>query len=391
MRYFSAQYIFTNTGAPLKRGIITTDDEGLILNIEDTGGRLEEKQSVEFYNGVIIPGMVNCHCHLELSHLYGKTVEKEGLGNFIEQVRTLRTGDDAEIMKRAQDADFKMAQDGIVLCADICNTDNTFSIKANSRIKYINLLEVFGTDPARADKRIEEALDLTVKSENCNIPYYIVPHALYSVSLTLLRKIRSHSHNNKVTSIHFMESEAERELLENHSGPISESYIRSGLMPSVPEMAERHSTAILEEITPSGNLILVHNTSIDPETLKAVKKRKNIFFCLCPGSNLYIENRLPPVKLFTDTGSAITMGTDSLASNNTLSMIQEMRILQEHFPFVTLEDLVRWTSLNGAVALGEQSLYGSVQAGKKPGLVLLENLNIKELKLTPSTTSKRLI
>ena len=69
MRKLSAQYIFTNTGAPLKRGIITVDDDGFIIDVEDTNGFLTEKSSVEFYNGVITPGFVNCHCHLELSHL----------------------------------------------------------------------------------------------------------------------------------------------------------------------------------------------------------------------------------------------------------------------------------------------------------------------------------
>ena len=86
MRRLSAQYIFTNTGKPLKRGIITVDDTGLIIDVEETNGVLAEKSSVEFYNGVIAPGFVNCHCHLELSHLKGKIDEGKGLRYFIEQV-----------------------------------------------------------------------------------------------------------------------------------------------------------------------------------------------------------------------------------------------------------------------------------------------------------------
>ena len=69
MKRFSAQYIITNSGPPLKRAIITTEDDGTVINIEDTHGELQEKHSVEFYNGIIIPGFVNCHCHLELSHM----------------------------------------------------------------------------------------------------------------------------------------------------------------------------------------------------------------------------------------------------------------------------------------------------------------------------------
>jgi aminodeoxyfutalosine deaminase len=76
MKRFTAQYVITNSGPPLKRAVLTTEDDGTITGIEDTDGNLKEKHSTEFHNGVIIPGFVNCHCHLELSHMKGKTPEK---------------------------------------------------------------------------------------------------------------------------------------------------------------------------------------------------------------------------------------------------------------------------------------------------------------------------
>ena len=82
MKRFSAQYIITNSGPPLKRAVITTEDDGTIINIEDTAGDLKEKHSVEFYNGIIIPGFVNCHCHLELSHMKGLITRKQWSGRF---------------------------------------------------------------------------------------------------------------------------------------------------------------------------------------------------------------------------------------------------------------------------------------------------------------------
>ena len=79
MKRFSAQYIITNSGPSLKRAIITAEDDGTIINIEDTLGDLQEKHSVEFYNGIIIPGFVNCHCHLELSHMKDAIGQGTGL------------------------------------------------------------------------------------------------------------------------------------------------------------------------------------------------------------------------------------------------------------------------------------------------------------------------
>jgi cytosine/adenosine deaminase-related metal-dependent hydrolase len=90
MKRFAAQYIVTNAGPSLKRAVVTTEDDGTIISIEDTAGDLKEKHSTEFYNGIIIPGFVNCHCHLELSPLKGNISEGEGLGGFIEELKTLQ-------------------------------------------------------------------------------------------------------------------------------------------------------------------------------------------------------------------------------------------------------------------------------------------------------------
>ena len=391
MKKFSAQYIFTNSGHPLKRGIITTDNEGVIISVEDTCGFPVERHSVEFYNGIIIPGFINCHCHLELSHMKGIAERLAGLGSFIEQVRSKRDTGIESIIIHSKKADNEMLTEGVVLCADICNTASSLEIKVNSRIKYINLLEVFGIDPVKAQKRIDEIKKVAEVCISMDLPYCVVPHAVYSTSLPLFRLIKEISTCNKVTSIHFMETEGEREFLINHSGAIAISYRKSGLMPFVPETVTNHSVAILDEITPSGNLILVHNTFSDRETIDLVSKRSNIFWCLCPGSNLFIENKLPPVYMLKEAGCDIVIGTDSLASGDNLSILGELKILQENFPLLSLDELIGWATFNGARALGEIKNYGSIEPGKKPGLLLLRDTDLINLKLLPQSSVVRLI
>ena len=373
MRKFSAQYIFTNAGAPLKRGIITVDDNGFIIDIEDTNGLLMEKSSVEFHNGIIVPGFVNCHCHLELSHLKGKIDEGKGLGYFIEQVIKQRNLDSDNI-KKATDADTAMFKEGISLCADICNGDSTFPIKKNSRIKYINLLETFGTDSAKAQNQTDKIIKVAKASESLNIPYNFVPHAVYSTSLALFRLLKQLSHTNRVTSIHFMETEAEIELLASKAG-----------------IVKNHAAAVLNEITSSGNLILVHNTFLTKEILRLVNKRPNLFLCLCPASNIYIEKNLPPVYMLKDETKNIVIGTDSLASNKQLSILEELKILQHHFTDITFEELIKWATINGAIALGEKETFGTIEQGKKPGLALISGIDLQNMKLKPDSVVTRLI
>jgi len=391
MKSFSAQYIFTNTGAPLIRGIITTDDDGTIIGIEDTGGDLKERSSVQFYNGIIIPGFVNCHCHLELSHMKGSIAKGKGLGDFIKEIRNNRNNIDTKILSAARSADNEMYQEGIVLCADVCNNPITFDIKKESRIRYLNLLEVFGIDPEKADKRMDELAKLAQAAEKLDLPFYVVPHSVYSLSLPLFRLLRKKSEINAITSIHFMETAGEKQFLENRSGELMVSYIESGLITSGLQIIDSHIDAVLKEITSSGNLILVHNTFADRDTIKVIRKRGNIFWCLCPNSNIYIENQIPPVDLLLEEGCDLVIGTDSLASNTRLSILEEMKTLQKNLPSVGLEEMILWATLNGARALNEVSSFGSIENGKRPGLLLLQNVDLISMKLQPDSFVTRLI
>lgn len=391
MRKFSGHFVFTNTGPALKRGIVTTDNEGVIVGVEDTGGDLVEKESVEFYNGIIIPGFVNCHCHLELSDLHGIIPSCRGLADFILDIRTLRSQEKSKTVSSATSADEMLQSEGIVLCADICNTDITFGIKKKSRIKYLNLLEAFGIDAEKAEKRISEISEVVKSAKSSGLHFSIVPHSTYSVSLSLFNMLKSITASNKVTSLHFMESLSEIEFLKCNSGPIKDSYERSGLKFTRSEIVSDHADAVLDKITSSGNLILVHNTFVDRNTIRLVNKRDNLYWCLCLGSNLYIENALPPVYLLIEEGCEIVIGTDSLASNKTLSLIEELKLLSSNFETISLEELVRWATYNGAKALCEDDTYGSIAPGKRPGLLLIEDLDLNKIRLTKDSRIKKLI
>jgi cytosine/adenosine deaminase-related metal-dependent hydrolase len=391
MKRFTAQYVITNSGPPLKRGVITTEDDGTIISIENTNGNLKEEHSIEFYNGIIIPGFVNCHCHLELSHMKGYTSRGMGLGGFIEQVRSTRDSTKESIFASVCSADNHMFKEGIVLCADVCNTSDSFKIKKESRIRYINLLEVFGLNPDKAERRMEDITNVAGTAKEMDLQFSLVPHSAYSMSLTLFRLLKNESLNNKVTSVHFMETAGEEIFLSNQTGPLMSSYKRSGLMPPRLETAKNHVDVILNEITKSGNLILVHNTFADRKTIRMIKERGNLFWCLCPNSNIYIENQIPQLNLLIEEGCEIVIGTDSLASNMTLSILEELKTLQFNFPDILIEDLVLWATMNGSKALGEEERFGSIEAGKRSGLLVLENVDLQNMKLLPESFVTRLI
>jgi cytosine/adenosine deaminase-related metal-dependent hydrolase len=237
---------------------------------------------------------------------------------------------------------------------------------------------------------MDELRALASEAASAGTAFQLVPHAPYSMSLSLLRMLLAETASNKVTSIHFMETAGERIFLESRSGPLHESYLRSGLLPETTELAPDPVSAVLDYVTPSGNLVLVHNTFADSETVQRLRARKNLYWCLCPGANLFIENSLPPVAMLLNENCDIVLGTDSLASNSTLSIFEEMKILQQHFPFLDLKQLSSWASANGARALGLDDSLGIIAPGRKPGLVLVNNAGLADMKLLPGSTAKRL-
>jgi cytosine/adenosine deaminase-related metal-dependent hydrolase len=170
-----------------------------------------------------------------------------------------------------------------------------------------------------------------------------------------------------------------------------EFYRKSGLLQVQPETAATHAEVILNEVTPSGNLILVHNTFTDEITIEKVKNRGKLFWCLCPNSNMYIEQALPPVRMLMEKDCNIVIGTDSLASNTRISILEELKTLQLNFPEIPLQTLVEWSSLNGAKALCQDKEYGSIEPGKKPGLILIENADLHNLRLTAESSVVRMI
>jgi cytosine/adenosine deaminase-related metal-dependent hydrolase len=143
-------------------------------------------------------------------------------------------------------------------------------------------------------------------------------------------------------------------------------------------------------LTNKQEILLVHNTCTNLKDIYFIKRfDRKIHFCFCPGANLYIENKLPKIDLFIDQGFNLTLGTDSLASNTKLCILNEMRLLQNKFHSLTTERLIEWATINGARYLGIDDEKGTLEEGKTPGLNLITGLD--GLKITPDTKVKRLV
>ena len=397
MRKISATYIFPVNRAPLKNGILMYEDDGTILDLVETGGKLEEIAGLEYYSGILVPGFVNAHCHLELSHLKGKIPEKAGIGGFVGAINRLRNEDLENVAPAIHKADRSLYASGIVAVGDISNTTVSIDTKLKSKIVYHTFVETFGFHPSRAERAFAMAKFVQHEFDENRLSASVTPHSPYSVSEPLFQKIREDAVcENSVLTIHNQESKAEKQFFESGSGAIAHHLQHNlGIDISHWQPARESSLAFALRFIPAGNqLLLVHNTFTEEEDIEWLKNQRstdNTFFVLCPNSNLFIENQLPPVDLFRKKNLNICLGTDSFASNRQLSILSEMITIQLNFPGTELTELINWATINGAKALRMEARFGSFEKGKNPGINLISGVDLRNMKLTRNSKVKRLI
>jgi len=400
-RKFQADQIFTGTEMLGGDNVLITDEKGIvetIVPVEQAGDHIQK------FSGVLSPGFTNCHCHLELSHMKGLIPEKTGLVDFVFKVVTERHFSEEEILEAITRAEDEMLSNGIVAVGDICNNSLTLPQKLKQRLAYYNFIEVSGWLPKIAGVRFERSRqfydDFINKYSKEKTAF--VPHAPYSVSDELWNWIQPYF-AGKTISIHNQETSFEDELFVNNAGDFVRMYDLMKIDHSFFEPTGMSSLqSYFQKLAPARNVILVHNTFTKEEDIVFVSqssivnegpvtgyRKPETFFCLCINANLYIEEKVPPIDMLVNNDCTIVLGTDSLASNHNLSLLDEMKSIAQHFPHIDLQTLLQWATINGAKALQMENELGSFEKRKRPGVVLIDGLLNQQI--STSTAVRRLI
>lgn len=395
-RRIAARRLFplTSRNSCIDNGFVEIDDDGVVLR---TGVCTDVRAEDEYYDGAVVPGFVNTHCHIELSHMQGRMPKGTGMAEFIDIISEQR--DDASVdekkrcIKRWMDA---LWEQGVQAMGDISNEDISFGIKASHPMYTRTFLEVFGTEPEDADKIVAGVLELNSRADALGIDAAPTPHACYTTSPELVTACSREGLKSGFLSYHCEESDQEEEMLMCGSGPLWKTRKRQNMStpPVVPGRSaleyfvERVSAGM--ETPVDGNILLVHEVCMDEKGAKAAAAAfRHPYVALCPLSNLFIHDKLAPVMQMRDWPVTLTVGTDSLTSNDTLCMVDELYCLQSRFG-LGLDELLGWACTNGARFLGKGDVMGSIEPGKKPGLVFISGLD-GEGRLTESSVSRRII
>jgi cytosine/adenosine deaminase-related metal-dependent hydrolase len=381
-RYITATQIHNGYNFLKDPTVIEVQEDGSIIALH-LASALDNTIKVEFYDGILCPGFVNVHCHLELSHLKNLIPENKGLVGFVSQVPKVRVSISQEEKEQAIIAAAQeMYDNGVVAVGDIANTTDSIKVRAHVPLHIHTFVECMGVvtsgAPARFDYAVKvfEAFQQATNNYDTLNSVSIVPHAPYSVAPVLYELINEHS-KEKIVSVHNQESKAEIDFFQDGTGEMWQLYDTLGIPQELVQFPQGSALSYnLKGTNKAAKTILVHNTFMnanDMSTLSSLKRE--LYVCLCPNANWYIERQLPNIPAMLESNLTICLGTDSWASNYSLSIYDEIIRIQDIYPTIPLETLLQWATNNGAQALGMDGLIGSITVNKTPGINLISKNN----------------
>ena len=350
----------------------------------------EAGDDIQYFEGILSPGFVNAHCHLELSHMKGMIPAHTGLQEFVKQIVALRQVAPEVIQEAIVNAEAEMMANGIVAVGDISNTLDTLTQKAKHNLAYYSFVELYDLDPSRAADKIEAGLEIQKQfQENC-VRASLVPHAPYSVTNDLWNLLSAHFGIHTI-SLHNQETPDENDFFKTKTGSFLGMYERTKVNL---DFFEATGLSALQSVLPvfkkAHHGILVHNSFTSVEDIQAVHAAMDkAFWCLCPNANQYIEQTMPPVELLRSEKAKMVIGTDSYASNWSLNILDELKTIQQYHPQIPLAEMLGWATINGAEALQMDKHLGSFEKGKQPGVVLIKGVTaVNDLK---NASSQRIL
>ena len=368
---FVAPWVLPVAGPPIEDAAVVTCDAGKIVYLGPRGRMPACDQVRDFPSHAILPGLINAHTHLEFSDL-ARPIGQPGMKftQWISEVVACRRGQNQTAAHKTAAIESGLAQcrdHGVVAVGEIATMPLLAQHYARAGDCLVTVFqETLGADQNDYDQKISE-LEVTKRQLNENgIADGISPHAPYSVPPALLERLISASiKSDTAVAMHLAETIAERDFVEDRSGPFVEMQKRFGVWR--PEMfaAEDSFLKILQSLSQAKRSLVVHGNYLNDAELDfigSVKDKMSIVFC--PRTHLYFRHGVYPLKGMLSRGINLAVGTDSRASNPDLNLMSELKEVRTRFPDLPPEVILRMGTINGATALGMADRLGTLEQGR---------------------------
>lgn len=366
-----SRWVLPVSAPPIRDGAVLVD-EGQIRAVGPASEVLKGFQGSlrDHGTGAILPGLVNCHTHLEFSALAGKIMPQLRWEDWLE----MNLAASASLSPRDKEAGIlrglaDLHRYGTALVGDISNTGDSLAHLAASPLEYRLFYECLGFNLLDLGP-LEEAFPFFATSQaRDDLNISAAAHAPYSVSPALFRAVSQwNSCRRRPQAVHLGESAAELDFLARGDGFFKDLLQTRGRW--VPDFTPPGMTpaAYLQSLGFLGpDTLAVHGTRLDAGDCR-VLARSRTWVILCPRANTFTGGGSPPVAELLQAGVSLALGTDSLAGNYDLNLFGEMLWLYRHYPQYPGDLWLYLGTLQGAQALHRHQDLGSLEPGKKAAL-----------------------
>ena len=367
-RRIAARNVLLGRGELLHNGVVTIAQDGTVVAIENITDEQAKREGVELHEGFLCAGFVNAHTHSELAFLDGLFLPGGSMAAFLRQIDALRVQFDPDTIRAAQAKGYEtFAKEGIVAYADISNDASTAYFKKNETFRSVSFVEMFGVNATLGEAAYKVGEEVLATYRAQGVQAYMTPHATYSVSDRLWKLMQAQLEASPIFSLHYAETSQEIDFLERKAGAIYDLFHRDwGRAVEAYGLKDMEST--LAYYGGLGkHILLVHCVALSPAMLDFVKAScPQVTIVPCPESNLFIEGRLADYNLLRASGVRLAVGTDSLSSSPTLSILRQLEVVNAYYPNIPIVELLEWATING----GEGCLFdglGALKIGAHPG------------------------
>lgn len=366
MQLLRSAWLLPIAQAPIRDGLVAVSDGSIVWLGRRGDPGCPPAPLRDLGEGVLLPGLVNAHCHLELSHLAGtRPAVPGGFVPWVEAVVASRGHHtDAEVAAAADAAIASLEASGTVAVGDVSNTLAHLERLAASSLSAVVFVELLAWDPAKAEATLawgEGLLRERAPALRPGLELRLAAHAPHSVSPQLLRLLAA---KGGPASIHLAESPDEALFLAEGAGPWP-GFLASRGLGHVRFAPSRKSPVryadSLGVLRP--RLVAAHGVQVDAAD-RALLAERGVHVVLCPRSNLGLGVGKADVPALASAGVKLALGSDSLASAPTLDVLADAVLLRRQFPELAPAAILRMATLGGAEALGFAEL-GAIAPGRR--------------------------
>lgn len=363
-----ARWVFPVDADPIPDGVVTVEGER-IAKVGLSGA----SPTYDLGNAAVVPGFVNAHTHLEFSDLDHPLVPSQPFDSWIRELVSLRHREGRDRAQAVERGLRECARQGTTLVGEIASSPEQASLVERAVLRCAVFLELLGLSPERAAAQEQAAARHLRRPPQENLLFGLSPHAPYSVRPSLLREaVRLASQYKAPLAIHLAETPEEIELLSGGTGPLATMLKELGAWESDVFASPRRPLDLLRELAHLPRTLVVHGNYFEGDEIELLARhRDNLTVVYCPRTHAYFGHPEHPFRRMLAAGAAVAVGTDSRASNPDLSVLEELRFLQQRYPEIGGSLLLRLGTLAGAAGLGQAERAGSLRAGKRADLAVV--------------------